>query len=180
MRSPQANSRRILLDVIEGAQLLDAAKQRAKRQGGWPPRQVSFGRVISSACETLFQFLIGRATCQRLGINAGWPRCRLVYRALKRSELWRACEEASRTLSPEERAGFEIPTVCPEIKSRAQLFVELHKLRHDADYGSGMTFSADDAPSAIAKAVAAMAVPRGAGRSQQKLFPLSLNFRVRH
>lgn len=165
--------------MIDPDQLMEVAILLAEPPPRGAPRQVKLRRAISTTYYALFHFLINRAVGEIVGANADWPRYRMVYRSFLHGDMRAACQQATAALSTESQRVLEITAFCPEIRVCAQTFIELQKLRHEADYDPGVKMTLSDTRTVIAKAQAAIQSLNAAPQFEQRLFLLSLHFKVR-
>jgi len=165
--------------MIDPLQLIEIAQALAEAPRRGAPRQAKLRRAVSTAYCALFHFLIDSAVTEILGANPDSPRYRLAYRSFQHKDMFEACQRAAIGLSKEVQAVFEIGTFCGQIKLCAQSFMELQKLRHEADYDPGAKFTLSDTRGAILKAQTAMQSLNAAPQSERRLFLMSLHFKVR-
>ncbi len=161
--------------MIDYFQLLQLARELATRKAPGAPRKVYLRRAISTAYYGLFHCLVASATCNLVGQDRKTPKFRLVYRSFQHSEMRSACEQAGKPLPPE----FGIKSFCPELRLCASIFVELQKLRHEADYDPQARITLSDTQSAVARAEVATEKLRAAPSEQRDLFLLTLRYRHR-
>lgn len=161
--------------MIDHLQLFELAKELATRKTPGAPRTVYLRRAISTAYYGLFHFLVARATCNLVGQDRKSPKFRLVYRSFQHSDMRWACEQAGKPLPPE----FAIKSFCHELRLCASTFVELQKLRHEADYDPHAQITLFDTQNAIARAEVAVEKLEAAPFEQRDLFLLTLRFRLR-
>lgn len=133
-------------DLIEQAQHL-ATRERGK------PRQASLRRAVSAAYYALFHLLADEGT---LKLIPGSPeRLRsLAHRAFAHREMKSACEQIAK--SSNALLGLVASPLESEIKTVAEVFVELQQQRHLADYDLSQSFNRIKVLGIIAKANSAM------------------------
>jgi uncharacterized protein (UPF0332 family) len=161
--------------MIDHWQLLEVAKDLARSKARGRPKAAFLIRSISSSYYALFHCLIDWAACDLIGQDRKSPRFRLVYRSYEHSDMRLACKAAARPLAPE----FGIGSFCQEIQLCANSFVELQKLRHEADYDPNVQITLSDAQGAISTAETAMEKLRSAREKHRRLFLLTLRYKPR-
>jgi uncharacterized protein (UPF0332 family) len=161
--------------MIDHLQLLELARELATRKAPGAPKKVYLRRSISTVYYGLFHFLVARATCNLVGQDRNSARFCLVYRSFQHSEMRLACEQAGKQLPPE----FAIKHFCSELRLCASTFVELQKLRHEADYDPQARITLFDTQNAIARAEVAVEKLDAAPIDERDLFLLTLRYRLR-
>jgi len=86
-----------------------------------------------------------------------------------------ACKEAGKRLPPE----FGVASFCQEIQLCANSFIELQKLRHEADYDPQARITLSDVEGAIRMAETAMKKLAAAPEEQRRLFLVTLHYKHR-
>jgi hypothetical protein len=125
------------------------------------PRQADLHKAVSAAYYALFHAIAKNAADCLVGtVRATRPDRAWVqtYRALDHGPAKAACEAAHNMPFP------------PEIKDCANVFVELQKERHDADYHPHHRLTRVDTLKLIEKARAAIAGLRGAPMNDRRAF----------
>jgi hypothetical protein len=132
--------------------LIEQAQHLATRERG-KPRQVSLRRAISAAYYALFHLLINEAAL-RLFPNSPERLRMQARRAFAHRDMKNACQEIakpSRLLLP-----LVVLLLEADLKSVADIFVELQELRHFADYDLSQSFSRIEVLGIVAKANSAI------------------------
>jgi uncharacterized protein (UPF0332 family) len=159
--------------MIKYSQLLDLARELSKQR-----REVNLRRAISTAYYGLFHCLVDQATCALLQQNRrNKTEFRIVYRSFDHNEMRIACDRATKQLPPE----FGILEFCPELRLCARTFIELQKLRHEADYDPHARLTRSDAQSTVARADVAsnqLQLP-SVPHDEKMLFFVTLRFKSR-
>ena len=133
-------------DLIEQAQHL-ATRERGK------PRQASLRRAVSAAYYALFHLLADEGA-SRFVPNSPERLRTQTHRAFAHGEMKNACEQI--TKSSGALLGLVISPLEAELKTVAEVFVELQQQRHVADYDLSQSFNRIDVLGIIAKANAAI------------------------
>jgi len=133
-------------DLIEQAQHL-ATRERGK------PRQASLRRAVSAAYYALFHLLINEGTLRLVPSSPERLRTQ-VQRAFAHGEMKNACEQIAK--SSGVLLGLVISPLEAELKTVAEVFVELQQQRHLADYDLSQSFNRIDVLGIIAKANSAI------------------------
>ncbi len=142
--------------------LIVQASQLATREKG-KPKQASLRRAVSTAYYALFHFLIDSTCKHLLGSGAGRRQLReLASRAFVHGKMQSLCKEFTKTIPQSEllkplwlRHG--VPA-CVEIKELAEIFCDLQRDRHEADYNVSKRITREDAKVACLRAKEAMAL----------------------
>ncbi len=116
------------------AELLDTARYLLRRNQN-RPTQADLRRSISTAYYALFHRLIDDAVSRLI---AGDDRQAAFARAFDHGDMRDACRRVNQP--PKDFAplvGVSVPT---ELRTLAELFVQLQTERHDADYNRGKQF----------------------------------------
>jgi len=166
--------------MIDGRELLALAEAlRFLPKSGKTAKQISLRRAVSSAYYALFHFMVDLAACEIAGTDRRSPEYRLVYRNFQHGEMKQACKQAANGLPEDLKKVLHLEAFDTKIRSCAALFVELQKLRHDADYDPGARITVADTRSCIDKARTAIENLTSASRKQRRYFLLMLHFRAR-
>jgi uncharacterized protein (UPF0332 family) len=156
--------------------LIEQAKHLATRERG-KPRQVSLRRAISAAYYAVFHLLVNDGA-SRLIPNSPERLRMQARRAFAHRDMRNACQEIakpSRLLLPLIALPLEA-----DLKTVADIFVELQELRHFADYDLSKSFSRIEVLGIITKAnsaISAWANIRNAPNANVFLAALLLNNR---
>lgn len=134
------------------------------------PRQVDLRRAVSTAYYALFHAiakspadcLVGTSQANRP--NRAWAQ---AYRSLDHGYAKTACEAARNMAFPQD------------IKDCADVFVELQKARHDADYDPLHRLTRADALEAVEKARQAIAALRRARLNDRRAFAVQVMMKKR-
>ena len=161
--------------MIDEAQLLKLARELSTIKSKGAPRKAYLRRSISSAYYALFHFLVNRATCDLAGLDYKSPRFRLIYRSFEHAEMRAACERATKRLPD----AFGRDSFGPDLQLCARTFIELQKLRHDADYDPQAIFALSDAQNAVSRVETAMQKYENVPVDERRLFLLTLHYRHR-
>ena len=135
------------------------------------PRQTDLCRAVSAAYYALFHALAQSCADTLAGstpVNRTRPGWRQTYRALEHGLARRQCAN---------RAGMS--RFAPEIRYFGELFVELQRLRHNADYDPGITFDRSRVMQMIDQITRAVAGFEAADRGQRRDFAIYVLFRRR-
>jgi hypothetical protein len=121
-------------------ELLRLAAVLAADTGGLP-RWVARNRAVSTAYYALFHALAEFCARELVGAWTPWPPFRHIYRSVEHGHARRVFEEIAkdRTFSQEARV-------------LGQLFVDLQKARHAADYDPGYRVSGPELADILARA----------------------------
>jgi uncharacterized protein (UPF0332 family) len=141
--------------IVQAARL--ATQERGK------PKQASLRRSVSTAYYALFHFLIDAACKHLLGSgSARRPVRELASRAFVHGKMHGLCKEFTKPIPQSEILKplwiSQRVTTCIELKELAEIFCELQRDRHEADYNVGKRMTRDDAKVACLKAKEAMAL----------------------
>jgi hypothetical protein len=121
-------------------ELLRLARVLAADTGG-RPRWVARNRAVSTAYYGLFHALAELCARELVGAGRPWPPFRHIYRSLDHGHARRVFEETARDRSSSRDA-----------RDLAQLFVDLQKARHAADYDLGYRVSVSELADILARA----------------------------
>ena len=135
------------------------------------PRQTDLCRAVSAAYYALFHALAQSCADLLAGstpVNRTRPGWRQTYRALEHGLARRQC--ANRVM---------MSRFPPEIQDFGELFVELQRERHHADYDPGVTFDRSRVMQLIDRAVSIIAGFEAADRGQRREFAIYVLFRRR-
>lgn len=121
--------------------LLEQAEHLARRDPT-RPKQANLRRAISSAYYALFHLLIREATAAL--VSDGRLRL-LVPRAFDHGEMKQACRPFAAGSLPDHIKAVTEPTVPDDLRTVAEVFVEMQQSRHEADYNMAGTFNRPDA-----------------------------------
>jgi uncharacterized protein (UPF0332 family) len=161
--------------MIDDGQLLQLARELSTRKSKGTPRKAYLRRSISSAYYALFHCLANRATCDLVGQDYKSPRFGLIYRSFEHTEMRAACERATKRLPD----AFGQESFGPDLQLCARTFIELQKLRHDADYDPQAKFALSDVQNAVLRAETAMQKLGEAPENERRLFLLTLRYKHR-
>jgi uncharacterized protein (UPF0332 family) len=129
-------------DLIEQAQHL-ATRERGK------PRQASLRRAVSAAYYALFHLLANESTLRLIPNSPERLRAQ-AQRAFNHGEMKNACEQIAK--SSNVLLGLVVLPLEAELKTVAEVFVELQQQRHSADYDLSQSFSRIKVLGIVAKA----------------------------
>ena len=133
-------------DLIEQAQHL-ATRERGK------PRQASLRRAVLAAYYALFHLLANEGTL-RLVRNSPERLRTQAQRAFNHSEMKNTCKQIAK--SSGFLLGLVVAPLESELKTVAEVFVELQQQRHLADYDLSQSFNRIDVLGIVAKANSAI------------------------
>ena len=128
------------------------------------PRQADLRRAISTAYYALFHALAKDAADLLVGVGPNRPdkAWSHLYRSLQHGDAKAACEAARAMNFP------------AQIKDCASPFVELQRLRHDADYDPDQNYLRADAKEAIKDAEDAVAALKATPKRDRRAFAVQL------
>jgi hypothetical protein len=129
-------------DLIEQAQHL-ATRERGK------PRQASLRRAVSAAYYALFHLLANEGASRFVPNSPERLRAQ-THRAFAHGEMKNACKQTIK--SSGALLGLLISPLEAELKTVAEVFVELQQQRHLADYDLSQSYNGIDVLGIIAKA----------------------------
>ncbi len=142
--------------------LIVQAAQLATREHG-KPKQASLRRSVSTAYYALFHFLIDASCKHLLGSGSGRRHVReLASRAFIHGKMQGLCKEFTKPIPSSELLRplwlkHRVPT-CVELKELAEIFCDLQRDRHEADYNVSKRMTREDAKVACLKSKEAMAL----------------------
>jgi uncharacterized protein (UPF0332 family) len=136
--------------------LIEQARHLATRERG-KPRQISLRRAISAAYYALFHLLV-REGLSRLIPNAPARLRMQACRAFSHKDMKSACQEIAKPSRP--LLPLLVLPLEADLKTVADIFVELQDLRHFADYDLSQSFSRIEVLDIIAKANSAVSAWR--------------------
>jgi hypothetical protein len=127
--------------------LLEQAEYLARRDPT-RPKQANLRRAISSAYYALFHMLIREAAAALVSD----VRLRLlVPRAFDHGEMKQACRPFAAGALPDHIKAVTDPTVPDDLRTVAEVFVEMQQSRHEADYNVASTFNRPDVLGYVAR-----------------------------
>jgi uncharacterized protein (UPF0332 family) len=128
------------------------------------PRQADLRRAISTAYYALFHALAKDAADLLVGVGPNRPdkAWSHLYRSLQHGDAKAACVAVLTMNFP------------AQIKDCAEIFIELQRLRHDADYDPDQQYVRADAQEAIKYAEDAIAALKSAPKRDRRAFAVQL------
>jgi hypothetical protein len=133
--------------------LLEQAQHLATRERG-KPRQASLRRAVSAAYYALFHLLTEEGTARLIPNSPERLRARAL-RAFAHGEMKNACEQIAK--SSNVLLDLFVAPLEAELKTVAEVFVELQQQRHLADYDLSQSFNRIKVVGIVAKANSAIA-----------------------
>src|SRR3981081_1933135 len=112
--------------------LLDQASHLALRESR-RPRQASLRRAVSSAYYALFHLLVEEGARRFTPPQPAQMRLQ-VRRAFAHGDMRNVCRQFAAGSTSRATAQLLQAAIEPQLRQVAQVFVELHDARHEADY----------------------------------------------